>query len=85
MATSMSFRQGPDAPYAAMLLAMIAIAERPPAERAGWRAFFDHYVFRPDGHPLAHLPESKHGSLGPLQPRNYGRIRAFVMQLLRGG
>jgi hypothetical protein len=80
-----AFRQGPDAPYSTMLLAMIAIAERPPAERAAWRAFFDHYVFRPYGHPLAHLPESKHGVLGPLQPRNYGRIRAFVMQLLRGG
>jgi hypothetical protein len=80
-----AFRQGPDAPYSTMLLAMIAIAERPAAERAAWRAFFDHYVFRPHGHPLAHLPEDKHGVLGPLQPRNYGRIRAFVMQLLRGG
>jgi hypothetical protein len=80
-----AFRQGPDAPYVTMLLAMIAIAERPPAERAAWRSFFDHYVFRPAGHPLAHLPESQHGILGPLQPRNYGRIRAFVMQLLRGG
>jgi hypothetical protein len=80
-----AFRQGPDAPYITMMLAMIAIAERPPAERAAWRAFFDHYVFRPDGHPLAHLPESQRGILGPLQPRNYGRIRAFVMQLLRGG
>jgi hypothetical protein len=80
-----AFKQGPDAPYATMLLAMIAIAERPPAERAAWRAFFDHYVFRQNGHPLAHLPEDKRGILGPLHPRNYGRIRAFVMQLLRGG
>lgn len=80
-----AFRQGPDAPYITMMLAMIAIAERPPAERAAWRAFFDHYVFRPKGHPLAHLPESQHGILGPLQPSNYGRIRAFVMQMLRGG
>lgn len=76
---------GPDAPYTAMMLAMIAIAERPDAERAAWRAFFDHYVFRPDGHPLAHLPEEKHGVLGPLGGGNYGRIRAMVMRLLRGG
>ncbi len=80
-----AFRQGPDAPYITMMLAMIAVAERPPAERAAWRAFFDHYVFRPNGHPLAHLPESQQGILGPLQLGNYGRIRAFVMQLLRGG
>jgi hypothetical protein len=79
-----AFSEGPDAPYLTMLLAMIAIAERPSAERSAWRAFFDHYVFRSNGHPLAHLPESKHGILGPLRPSNYGRIRAFVMQKLRG-
>lgn len=78
------FSAGPDAPYTTMLLAMLAIAERPPAERAAWRAFFDHYVFRPDGHPLAHLPEERHGILGPLRT-NYGRIRATIMQILRGG
>jgi len=79
------FSAGPDAPYTMMMLAMIAIAERPPRERAAWRAFFDHYVFRPDGHPLEHLPADKHGILGPLSGGNYGRIRAMVMQILRGG
>ncbi|WP_010185893.1 cupin-like domain-containing protein [Sphingomonas sp. PAMC 26605] len=79
------FASGPDQPYTAMLLAMIAIAERPAPERAAWRAFFDHYVFRPDGHPLAHLPDAQHGILGPLREGNYGRIRALVMKLLRGG
>jgi hypothetical protein len=78
-----AFPSGPDAPYTAMMLAMIAIAERPILERKAWRAFFDHYVFRPEGHPLAHLPAEKHGLLGPLKD-NYGRIRARVMQTLRG-
>jgi len=77
-----AFPAGPDAPYTAMMLAMIAIAERPLAERKAWRAFFDHYVFRLEGHPLAHLPAEKHGILGPLK-QNYGRIRARVMQTLR--
>jgi hypothetical protein len=79
-----AFSIGPDAPYATMMLAMIAVAERPAAEREAWRAFFDHYVFRPNGHPLAHLPPERHGILGPLK-QNYGRIRARVMQTLRGG
>lgn len=79
------FASGPDAPYTTMLLAMVAIAERPAAERAAWRSFFDHYVFRPEGHPLAHLPPSNHGILGPLRDGNHGRIRALVMKLLRGG
>jgi hypothetical protein len=80
-----AFSIGPDAPYTSLLLSMITIAERPPEERKAWKAFFDHYVFRSGGHPLAHLPASQHGLLGPLKPNNYGRIRARVMHLLRGG
>lgn len=79
------FAAGPDRPYAAMLLAMIAIAERPPAERAAWRAWFDHYVFRPERHPLDFLPEDRHGVLGPLGEGNYQRLRMTVMRMLRGG
>jgi hypothetical protein len=79
-----AFSAGPDAPYTSMLFAMIAIAERPAAERAAWKAFFDHYVFRPNGHPLAHLPPEQHGLLGPLKPENYARIRARIMHMLRG-
>ena len=75
---------GPDSPYTSLLLAMITIAERPAAERQAWKAFFDHYVFRTHGHPLAHLPPEERGLLGPLKPDNYANIRARVMQLLRG-
>lgn len=77
-----AFPVGPDSPYTAMLLAVAAIAERPEPERAAWRAYFDHYVFRPDGHPLRHLPPERHGLLGTGQQ---GRLRANVMRLLRGG
>ncbi|HEU4652065.1 MAG TPA: cupin-like domain-containing protein [Croceibacterium sp.] len=79
-----AFRQGPDAPFTAMMLALLAIAERPGAERAAWRAFFDHYVFRPEGHPLRHLPESQHGILGTLDRDTRARLRAMVMKQLRG-
>ena len=79
-----AYRTGPDAPYTSLLLAMITIAERPAAERDAWKAFFDHYVFRSHGHPLAHLPPGQQGLLGSIK-ENYGRIRARVMHLLRGG
>jgi hypothetical protein len=79
-----AFSVGRDAPATAMLLSMITIAERPPAERQAWKAFFDHFVFRTNGHPLAHLPADRHGVLGPLKPDNYQKIRARVMQMLRG-
>jgi len=77
------FSAGPDAPYTALLLSMITIAERPPAERQAWKAFFDHYVFRTHGHPLAHLPPEHHGLLGPLKSGNYAKIRARIMRMLR--
>jgi hypothetical protein len=79
-----AFAGGPDAPYTSLLLSMITIAERPPRERQAWKAFFDHYVFRSNGHPLAHLPAEQHGMLGPLKD-NYAKIRAIVMHRLRGG
>jgi hypothetical protein len=78
------FSAGPDAPYTALLLSMITIAERPPAERQAWKAFFDHYVFRTNGHPLAHLPPEHHGLLGPLKSDNYAKIRARILRMLRG-
>jgi len=78
-----AFSLGPDAPYTSMLLSMITIGERPAPERRAWKALFDHYVFRENGHPLAHLPARHHGLLGPLKD-NYGKIRARVMHLLRG-
>jgi hypothetical protein len=74
-----------DAPSIGLLLSLITIAERPLQERLAWKAFFDHYVFRSNGHPLAHLPEAQRGVLGPLQPDNYDKLRARVMYLLRGG
>jgi len=80
-----AFRAGPDAPYTAMLLAMITMSERPAPERAAWKAWFEHYVFRQEGHPLRHLPPQEHGLLGPLKPDNYGKLRAYIMHLLRGG
>jgi hypothetical protein len=80
-----AFAGGADAPYTGLLLSMIAIAERPARERQAWKAFFDHYVFRSNGHPLAHLPADQHGMLGPLKPDNYAKIRATVMRRLRGG
>ena len=78
-----AFSVGPDAPYTALLLSMITMAERPAAERRAWQAFFDHYVFRTKGHPLAHLPPEQHGLLGPLKPDNYSKIRARILHLLR--
>lgn len=75
---------GPDSPMLAMLLATITLAERPQAERDAFRAFFEHYVFRGSGHPLAHLPPEKRGILSQIDRNAYGQIRAMVLRELRG-
>ena len=41
-------------------------------------------VFAPALSSLEHLPEEKRGILGRIKGANYGRIRAMVMQMLRG-
>lgn len=79
-----AFAIGPDAPMLAMLFAMITLGERPQADREAFRAYFDHFVFRPNGHPLAHLPEEKRGVLRDLAGGGYGQIRAMIMRALRG-
>lgn len=78
-----AFSYGPDAPYTGLLLALITIAERPAAERRAWQAYFDHYVFRSRGHPLAHLPTEQHGLLGALRAGNYAKLRARILHMLR--
>ncbi len=78
-----AFSYGPDAPYTGLLLALITIAERPAAERRAWQAYFDHYVFRRQGHPLAHLPAEQHGLLGALRSGNYAKLRARILHMLR--
>lgn len=77
-----AFRLGSDPPAASMFLAMIMLGERPAKERAAWKAYFDHYVFRSQGHPLAHVEPEQRGVLGSLK-ENYGKLRAHVMQMLR--
>ncbi|WP_426011840.1 cupin-like domain-containing protein [Caulobacter sp. DWR2-3-1b2] len=79
-----AFAAGPDSPYTSLLLSMIAVSERPLEERRALKALFEHYVFRENGHPVSHLPPERRGLIGPLAPANYGRIRARVVQLLRG-
>jgi hypothetical protein len=55
----------------------------PQAERDAFRAFFEHYVFRGQGHPLAHLPEDQRGVLANIDRAAYGRIRATIMREMR--
>ncbi|MCC6925220.1 cupin-like domain-containing protein [Novosphingobium sp.] len=63
-------------PWDAMLLGMLALRELPADQRQAWRALFDHYVFKTEGDPGAHLPEAVRGVLGELTSRQIAELLA---------
>ena len=79
-------RGTPDAPFAALIHAILAVRDRPPAERAALRAWFDLYVFGDTATAVAdHLPSASRGILGPPAPERDARVRGYLRQILGGG
>ncbi|OYU15067.1 MAG: cupin [Alphaproteobacteria bacterium PA4] len=68
-------------PEDALLHAILAVRDLPPAQRDQWRALFDHHVFAPDAAATAHLPAEARGILAPLTAATANQIKA---RLLRG-
>ena len=69
-------------PYHALLLSLFALRTLPDDQRAAWRLMFDHLVFRTGGDPVAHLPLSAQGVLGPVDADMAERMRATLLQNL---
>jgi hypothetical protein len=69
-------------PQDALNLAMMAIRDLPPQEKAHWRALFDYYVFENGPEVTDHIPEHGRSILAPLTPESAGRIRAFLLRQL---
>lgn len=71
--------RGPASPFTALVHAVLAMSEMPASRRAAWRQIFDHYAFRSDGDPAAHIPPERRGMLGRMTPQ----LAASIKQLLR--
>ena len=70
--------------FNAMIHAMMAVRDRPSAEKAAWRAWFDHYVFgEAADHVGDHLPEAARGVLGSASVERTERMRAYLLQSLQ--
>ncbi|WP_343518723.1 cupin-like domain-containing protein [Sphingomonas sp.] len=69
-------------PQDALNHAILAIRDLPDADKAIWRALFDHYVFENDADVAEHIPESARSILAPLTPESAGRLRAFLLRTL---
>ena len=69
------------APYGALLHAMLLVRDMPPRQRAIWKTMFDHFVFCENGDPGAHMGLYDQGVMAELTPAQ--RARALE-QLIRG-
>jgi hypothetical protein len=68
-----------DPPMGALLHALLALRDRPAAEKAAWRSLFDHYVFADADQAAAHLPDHARGALAALDERTARRLRAQLI------
>ena len=70
--------------FEAMVHAIFAAGTLPPERLDAWRLWFDHYVFRADGNPAAHLAPEHRGILGASTPSLRQRLRQFLLRTLGG-
>jgi hypothetical protein len=70
------------APVNALLHALLSLRALPPAQRAAWRGFFDHYVFGADDSAAAHIPVRSRGVLGPMDESRARSLRALLLKQL---
>ena len=71
-----------DSPMNTLLHGLLSLRDRPEAEKQGWRALFEYYVFGDAGGASAHLPEGARGPLGPLDAMSARRLRAQLLHRL---
>jgi hypothetical protein len=72
-------------PFEALAHAILTISALPEQRRADWRVFFDHYAFRSNGDPAAHLPPEHRGILGAQTPQLIARMKQFLLRALSRG
>lgn len=70
-------------PMIAMAAALLSISLLPEHKRQAWRTMFDHFVFRLDADPSAHIPEHARGVLGRSTPELRRTLREFVVRALQ--
>jgi hypothetical protein len=72
-------------PFGALVHALMAVRDLPPAQRHAWRGWFDHYVFADGADEVGdHLPVAARGILAAASPARTERLRDFLVRLLGG-
>ena len=72
-----------DTPQITLMHALLSIRQRPPQERAAWKAIFDHYVFGETEQASGHLPDHILGPLGEMDETLARRLRSVVTRKMQ--
>lgn len=70
-------------PNDSLMHSMLSIAKLDESQRAAWRAYFEHYVFRGDGEPAKHLPGSFEDLATIPNAEQVRTIRMFLSENLK--
>jgi Cupin-like domain len=65
-------------PFDSLLHASLSMRNLPPEYREVWRGLFDHYAFRVNGEPMAHLAPEHRGALGSFSPDAVNHIKTAL-------
>ena len=71
------------APYGAMLLAMLMVRDMPDRQRDVWKGLFDHFVFGANGDPGAHLDRVDLGAMASLTADHHAQALETVIRGLQ--
>ena len=75
------WRDGPEwmtTPMFTLFHALLTLRDLPERERQAWRVFFDHYIFRSDEEPMAHIPEGARGVFAPMTPQIMAALKRHL-------
>lgn len=71
-----------DTPMNVILYAMLALRDRPDAEKQAWKNVFDYYIFGDAEQPRSHLPKSVQGPIGDMDTQTARRLRMHLLAKL---
>ena len=71
-----------DTPQNTLMLALLTLRDLPAAQRQGWQALFQHYVFDADAQTAAHIAPAARGVLAPITENVTRQLRSVLLNRL---
>lgn len=73
----------PTGPVQAMIHALLAFRDMPPARRAAWRALIEHFALADVQEQAPYLPDNARGILGPISPEMRRELHRTIAAALQ--